>query len=245
MKILLVGDTHIYGYGLPVGQLGYPGHFIRQLSRTGRSVSVEAYNHQALPEMVAMLSRLPLNQYDLIVLQLGPDVIERVMPGSSPIKGMTSQLLPILTQSVGIDNETARPDRLLKRVKAIGKTGFDLAASIFSTVSCPGPLAQLLTLLRPYRHTVVLMTPFPNRASLAQWTRARGRIVLLEKGASQGFSVFDTETIIKPRDEYFLTGDHEHLNGVSHELIGRALFDFYQSAPTIVTVQTINRKLID
>jgi hypothetical protein len=158
---------------------------------------------------------------------------------------MVSPLLPILSQPAGVRNKPAERVGLLKRVNAIGKTWFDLAASVFSTVNCPGQLAQLLNLLRPYRHTVILMTPFPCRSSLEQWMRARSRSVLLEEGFSQGFSVFDTKTIIHPRDEYFLTDDNEHLNAISHELIGHALFDFYQSAPTIVTVQTINRKLID
>ena len=245
MKILLVGDSHIYGYGLSVGQLGYPGHLIRQLSRTGRSVTIEAYVHLTVSEMTTMLARLPLNQYDLILLQLGPDIIQRGIPDSSYTEAMVSPLLPILSQPAGVRNKPAERVGLLKRVNAIGKTWFDLAASVFSTVNCPGQLAQLLNLLRPYRHTVILMTPFPCRSSLEQWMRARSRSVLLEEGPTQGFSVFDTKNIVQPRDEYFLTDDNEHLNAISHELISHALFDFYQSAPTIVTVQTINRKLID
>ena len=245
MKILLVGDSHIYGYGLPVGQLGYPGHLIRQLSRTGRSVTIEAYVHLTVSEMTTMLARLPLNQYDLILLQLGPDIIQRGIPDSSSMEVMVSPLLPILSQPAGVRHKPAERAGLLKRVNAIGKTWFDLAASVFSTVNCPGQLAQLLNVLRPYRHTVILMTPFPCRSSLEQWMRARSRSVLLEEGPTQGFSVFDTKNIVQPRDEYFLTDDNEHLNAISHELISHALFDFYQSAPTIVTVQTINRKLID
>ena len=219
MKILLLGDGHTYGYGLSARQLSYTGHFVRQLSRTGRSVTVETYAHLTLPESTALLTRLPLNQYDLIVFQPGPDLIQQSVPGSGLV-------LP----------------GFVKRLRAVKNTLLNVAASVISPLACPGRLAQLLTLLRPYRHTVVLMTPFPCRTSLGQWQRERSRLVLLKEGMDQAFSVFDTGAVVQPREEYFLPGDDEHLNGVSHELIGRALFDFYQSAPTIVTVHATNRK---
>ena len=240
MNSLLLGDGHAYGYGLAARQLSYTGHFVRQLSRAGRSVTVEAYSHMALPESTDMLARLPLSQYDLIVLQLGPDLIERSIPGSGPVRSAAGAKLPILHQPVQMNSAATRP-KSLKRVGTVGETVFDIAASAFSSFICPGQLTELLTLLRPYRHTVLLMTPFPCRTWPEQWLRERSRSVLLEEGTRQGFSVFDTESVVQPRDEYFLTGDDEHLNAVSHELIGRALFEFYQSAPTIVTIQSTNR----
>ena len=194
---------------------------------------------------MAILSRLPLSRYDLIVLQPGPDLIERRWPwgGSARLPLVPAPLTQDRPVQLGADT-TIRPG-LLTRIGAVGKNLFTIAASVVSAVSCPAGLAQLLTLLRPYRHTVVLMTPFPSRVPLVRWTGARSRSVLLDEGTRQGFSVLDVNAIVQPRDEFFLTGDNEHLHAVSHELIGQALFDFYQSAPTIVTVQTINRKLID
>jgi hypothetical protein len=57
----------------------------------------------------------------------------------------------------------------------------------------------------------------------------------------QAFSVFDSDAVVKPRDEYFLTNDSGHLNAIGHELVGRALFDFYLAAPTIVAIHSIRR----
>lgn len=222
-------------------QLSYVGHFVRQLSRTGRAVTVESYAHLTLPDSTALLARLPLHQYDLIVLQLGPDLIQRNFNRHAMVRPVAVPALPILNQPIQTRSHAALP-QLVKRVGRIGKTLVNVAASVVPGFGCPGGLAQLLTLLRPYRHTVLLMTPFPCRTVPERWARARSRSVLLETGTSQAFSVFDTGSVVQPRDEYFLTGDNEHLNAVSHELIGRALFDFYQSAPTIVTVHTTNRK---
>ena len=240
MNSLLLGDGHAYGYGLSARQLSYTGHFVRRLSRAGRSVSVEAYAHLTLPESTDMLARLPLSQYDLIVLQLGPDLVGRAIPGSGPAHSAVGDGLPILHQPGRMSGPATRPTSP-KHIGTVGQTAFNIAASAFSSLSCPGRLAELLTLLRPYRHMVLLMTPFPCRTWPGQWLRERSRSVLLEEGARRGFSVFDTASVVQPRDEYFLTGDDAHLNAVSHELIGRALFEFYQSAPTIVTVQTTNR----
>lgn len=240
MTILLVGDEHTYGYGLSARQLSYMGHFVRQLSRTGRSVTVEVYAHLTIPETTAMLTRLPLSHYDLIVLQLGPDLMERGVVGSRPAQSTHCLWLPLLNPPGPAGEASGRPG-WLKRVGSIGKTLVTLAASFVPASNRAGGLAALLNVLRPYRHTVMLMTPLPCRTLPGQWRRMRSRSILLKKRASQGFSVFDTAAVVLPHDEYFLPDDGEHLNAVSHELIGRALFDFYQSAPTIVTVQTINR----
>lgn len=240
MEILLLGDGHAYGYGLGVRQLSYVGHFVRQLTRTGRAVTVEAYAHLTLRESTATLGRLPLGQYDLIVLQPGFDLIRRGAATGGPVPLVVGPVLPALNRAAQPGNRISL-SKGMQRVGDTGKTLFDVVASVVPTVGCPDGLAQLLTLLRPYRHMTLLMTPFPRRTLLGQLAGAQSRSVLLEEGMDQAFSVFDTGAVVQPREEYFLTGDGEHLNAVSHELIGRALFDFYQSAPTIVTVQTINR----
>ena len=95
MTILLLGDEHTYGYGLSARQLSYVGHFVRRLSHTGRSVTVDAYAHTTLPESVRLLSRLPLNQYDLIVLQPGPDLFRHPFRSRSESR-VAVPVLPIL-----------------------------------------------------------------------------------------------------------------------------------------------------
>lgn len=239
MNILLLGDGHPCGCGLSARQLSYMGHFVRQLSRSGRSVTVEAYAHLTLSETTGLLARLPLGQYDLIVLQPGSDLIQRPAGGSSLLRSGVDSALSILNPPVLGDGLPLRAT-LPERLSTAGRALLDLAVSVVPTVGGSG-VGQLLTVLRPYRHNVLLMTPFPCKATPERWLRSRGRSVLLRKGANQAFSVFDTAAVVRPRDEYFLTGDNERLNAVSHELIGLALFDFYQSAPTIVTVQTANR----
>ena len=237
MKILLLGDGHAYGHGLGIRQLSYVGYFVRQLTRTGRSVTVEAYAHLTVSQATVLLSRMPLGQYDLIVLQLGSDLIQRGADTGGPERPIAVPALPVSHRPTGTGKRVA--PATFKRVGAIGRTLFDVGAS---ALSCPVGLAQLLTLLRPYRHMTLLMTPFPHRTLLGQLAGAQSRSVLLKEGTDQAFSVFDTQAVVQPREEYFLPDDHEHLNAVSHELIGRALFDLYQSAPSIVTVQTTNRK---
>ena len=235
MTILLMGDEHTYGYGLSARQLSYVGHFVRRLSHADQSVTVDAYAHATLSESVQLLARLPLNQYDLIVLQLGPDLLRHLLRSRSESRAAVP-VLPILKPA---EPHADRPKK--RQFAAAAAQLLDVAASVVPAAGYPGELARLLTLLRPYRHTTLLVTPFPCRTWPGQWLRERSRSVLLNEGTSQAFSVFDSGTVVQPRDEYFLTDDDEHLNAVGHELIGRALFDFYQSAPTIVTVQAINR----
>lgn len=105
----------------------------------------------------------------------------------------------------------------------------------------PPALSAVLQLLRPYRHTVVFMTPMPHQNRAVQRRRNRLRAGLLRRTIRQAFSVFDTSQVLLPRPEYFSDTDAQHLNASSHELLGRSLFAFYQSSPTIVTVQPIRR----
>lgn len=233
MNVLVMGDEHTYGYGLSGGKLSYIGHFIRQISRAGQSVSVEAYAHLTIPQMLTTLAQLPLNRYDLIILQLD----ERLCESSGQMEATTmakrmSPVLPHLT-------ENFRPSLsgLASRLKA-----FKAAALSYVRPARARMLMSLLKTLRPYRHNVLIVTPFPVREWLSHWIRQRNRAILLDEADEQLFSVFDSDSIIEPREEYFLANDPWHLNAISHEMLGRSLFDFYLSAPTIVTVQTIKRE---
>ncbi len=232
MNVLVIGDEHTYGYGLPGGKLSYIGQFIRQISRVGRAVSVEAYAHLTMAQTIAMLAKLPLNRYDLIILQLDHTLLlePASQAGCFPLEPLA---VPPMT---GLSTRSDKPG-LRSRVHVVG-------AALWSLVRPNRPvtlLSVLLDELRPYRHNVLLMTPFPHQNSLTRWLRRCARLVLLREAERRLVSVFDTDSVIRPREEYFLPNDAGHLNAVSHELLGRSLFDFYQSAPTIITVQNTRR----
>ena len=105
----------------------------------------------------------------------------------------------------------------------------------------PTILTEMLIRLRPFRHTVVLLTPLPHQNKAIRQRRHWLRNLLMRKADRQMLSLFDTSGVLLPRPEYFLTDDSSVVNAISHELLGRSLFAFYQSAPTIVTVQPIRR----
>lgn len=232
MNVLVIGDEHTYGYGLPGRSLSYIGHFIRQISRAGRAVSVEAYARLTMTQTIAMLAKLPLNRYDLILLQLDHTLL---LEPASTWDCLFLETLPV-PQTAGFVTQPDQPGlrSCMQAVHAVLRSLVRPAHHVSS-------LSILLDQVRPYRHNVLFLTPFPHQKSLIGWIRRRARLALLREAERRLVSVFDTDSVIRPRDEFFLPNDTDHLNAVSHELLGRSLFDFYQSAPTIITVQTTRR----
>lgn len=219
MNVLVIGDEHTYGYGLSEGKLSYLGHFIRQISRAGGAITVEAYAHLTMPQLSSTLAQLPLNRYDLIILQFNCNLFQSVNANGLGAQRVAIPIVPYQLKVLGT--------MLLSMVwPPYGLTG----------------IKALLNQLRPYRHNVLLLTPLPHRGLIRRWLQKRSRTVLLNEADKQVFSVFDSEQVIRPREEYFLPDDPEHLSAVSHELLGRELFDFYQSAPTIITIQSSRRE---
>lgn len=100
-------------------------------------------------------------------------------------------------------------------------------------------LARALTALRPHRSRVVLLTPFPHRGLVAGWYRQLTGALWRRAARRAGYSVFDTGAVIKPRDEYFVTGNRTRLNAVSHELLAQELFDYCLAMPTVLATQSI------
>ncbi len=212
MKILVIGDQHITGFGLPAGQVGFVGYFVRQISRAGQAVTAEMYPNVGLTDVQTLLSQLPLENYDLIIWQSGE--------GYWPIP--------------------ARPtSRLLAAWQWVRQ--WVLTRSAGGAQANSGELMAVLQLLRPHRHKVLIMTPMPQQERRLHWWRGPGRQLLLRQGYQQGFSVFDTSQHIRPTPEYFLDHMPNFLNAVAHELIGRALFDFHQATPTIVAIRSVRK----
>ena len=234
MKVLMIGDEHTYGYKLPTGKLSYLGHFIRQISQAGQAVSVEAYAHLTMPQISRLLTQLPLNRYDLIIVQCNQSLL---LPVSDALSDERQPTGPVLPYPFVQPESMVQPD-FKNSWKTITRA---LLSMLLPQYGLKG-ITSLFKQLRAYRHNVLLLTPLPCRTGISQWLQRRSRAILLNEADKQLFSVFDSNLVIQPREEYFLPNDPEHLNAVSHELLGRVLFDFYQSAPTIVTVQSIRRE---
>lgn len=214
MKILIIGDQHVTGYGLSARQVGFVGHFVRQISRTGQAVTIEAYPQPDLSAVCALLTNQALDQYDLIIWQSGCLEQSVIEPPARSVATCWQWV-------------TGRVRRLMGPVARTHPA--------FIT------LHTILRLLKPHRHKVLIMTPVPQVNKQTQWWQEQGRQRLLEAGCQQGFSVFDTSRYVHPTAEYFLTHDPTYLNAVGHELAGRALFDFYQATPTIVTIRSVRK----
>ncbi len=232
MNVLVIGDEHTYGYGLTHGRLSFVGHFIRQIKHTGQAVSVEVYAHLTMAQVTSTLAHLPLSRYDLIILQLDQLLIQSVECDLTNTPGLAMPSLPYsLIQQPGTGRKTG-----FTVLKALGT----LVRSIIRPAHTL-PIAGLMKQVRPYQHNVLIVTPIPHRERLTRWLRLRVRALLLREAQKQTISVFDADAIIRPQEEYFLPNDVDHLSAVSHELLGRSLFDFYLSAPTIITIQSIRR----
>ena len=250
MKIVIVGDRHVGGQGLAAGQLSFVGHFIRQINQTGRPVSVEAYAHSTLSAMTATLAQLPLEQYDLVIVQAGQGCMDHpaglgalfVQPTDNYIDISGDLMLPNWLQPMaGTSARMGVARRLLSVynlvcIKSLAKLG-----KLPRLHTVRQELTELLTVLRPHRHKAMLLTPFPHRELVRHWLRQQGRALFLRQDVRQVFSVFDSDSVIQPREEYFLDTDEGYLNAVGHELVGRALFDFYVAAPTIVSIHSPRR----
>ncbi|GAB3885204.1 SGNH/GDSL hydrolase family protein [Spirosoma agri] len=249
MKILIIGDRHVGGYGLTAGQISFIGHFIRQINETGRAVSVEAYVQSTLSAVQATLAHLPLERYDLILVQAGQGCLDHPA-GLGALFAPDNDTLPDLSGDLILPDclqvtKKVRSDGILDHVVKIGQ--FMLLKGLTALGKLPRQrivqreLTNVLTVLKPHRHKVILLSPFPHREPVHQWLRQQGRSLFMRSEVRQAFSVFDSDAVVKPRDEYFLTNDSGHLNAIGHELVGRALFDFYLAAPTIVAIHSIRR----
>lgn len=249
MKILIIGDQHVGGYGLSAGQLSFIGHFVRLIRQTGHTVSVEAYAHSTLSAIRLMLSQLPLEQYDLVIIQAGKGCLDHPA-GNGALWIHDSGQYADLSGDLVLPACLQLPveQRLEKKAGWLSKAAYLLYVKTMARFgqlprvhTVKQEMKALLTLLKPYRHKVLMLSPFTHRDPIVRWLRQEGRALFLQEDVRQMFSVMDSDTVIQSREEYFLPTDEGYLNAVGHELVGHALFDFYLAAPTVVAIHSIRR----
>ncbi|GAA4448181.1 hypothetical protein GCM10023189_05670 [Nibrella saemangeumensis] len=248
INLLVIGSCQTYGYGLAAGQ-SFVDQFIRRLEQCGQHVKAEYYAPVSLQAVRYLLPKLPLNQYDVILLQAGHFELQQSQPFTTFLKKQRS--VNELVIAVPADIDALRDLAPLVLDKAGSPSGNWLMANLklaflrslagFRTLTRLNEVHRnlriILKALRPHRHKVLLLTPLPHREPVSRWLRNRGRTLFIEEAAHQGFSVFDTHTLIQPREEYFIIDDPAHLNAVGHELIGSRLFDFYRAEPVVLPDQ--------
>lgn len=249
MRILIIGDRHVGGYGLTAGQPSFVGHFIRQISQAGRSVEVEAYVHSTISAMQSTLEKLPLERYDLILIQTGQGCADHpaglgavFAAGSTTIPDLSGDLLlPPHLQLIPVSKPQGPGEQMIEWGRFMLMKGLASLGKLPRVNTVRQELEKLLVLLKPHRHKVILLSPFPHREASIQWLRQAGKTLVMQSEVRRLFSVFDSDTVVCPREEYFLPNDTGYLNAIGHELIGLALFDFYVAAPTIVSIHPIRR----
>ncbi|GAB3341002.1 hypothetical protein GCM10027299_54900 [Larkinella ripae] len=212
IQVLVIADSLHYDSGLNARQ-SYIDQFVQQLERSGQDVMVTYYAPMALCTIADVLHRMPLRRYDLIILQIANRHLRDSRLALRPSTGdhiqeyATVWKLRIQSWLGGI--------RPLREVRE--------------------NLSLILKTLAFHRQRVILMTPFPHREPVSGWLRRKGSDLLKSEGRHRGFRVFDVQALVDERDEFFITDDRERLNAISHELIGRRLYDFYRTEPSKTT----------
>ncbi len=212
----------------------------RRLSREGLTLTVECHAPVSMATMAVLLPRLPLRQYDLIVLQAGHTELQynasfrdlfayETPPADRP---------PYHTPRSNLPQPKRRGFRWYQRLSdAIGLTMIRLFSGIAGLPRLQQTrhnLRTVLDTLQPYGHNVVLLTPFPHQEPVSGWLRKQGRSLFLEEGYRAFMPVFDTHALLNMGDVCFLTDEPAQLNAVGHELVGSALYDFYRVGTSVV-----------
>ncbi|MBC8156308.1 MAG: hypothetical protein H7Z72_25770 [Bacteroidetes bacterium] len=227
-KLLVLGSDHVYGHQIAAGQ-SFVEQLVRRLSHEGRSLTVECHAPMSLLAMTRLLPRLPIQQYDLIVLQPGHHELERPavlstlfaaesnanLTESQPIASMrcrqhTSPLRHSLSDACALAG--LRLLAGLARLPRLRQTRHQLRAVLEGLQSCG--------------HNVVLVTPFPHQDPISGWLRRKGQQLFLEEGHRAFMPVFDAHSLLDVGDVCFLPNNPATLNALGHELVGSALYDF-------------------
>lgn len=212
IHLLVIADSLHYDSGLNSRQ-SYIDQFVQQLERGGLEVVVTYHAPMALCTIAEVLQRVPLRRYDLIILQIANRHLRDARM--------------VLRPSLG--------DKFLEHLNAWKLRLQSCLGNIKPLHEVYKHLSLILETLRFHRGRVILMTPFPHREPVSGWLRRKGSAILKSEGHHRGFRVFDVQALVDSREEFFITGDRERLNAISHELIGRRLYDFYRTEPSITT----------
>lgn len=245
IHLLVIGSCQTYGYGLAAGQ-SFVDQFIRRLEQSGQQVKADYYAPVSLQAVRYLLPKLPLHKYNMILLQGGHfelqqspsfmSLFAKQRKRNELVIAVPADVEALRNLSPLVKNRTAtQPGNWLVSQMKLAflqmMAGFRLVTRLNDVNR---NLRSILQSLRSHRHKVLLLTPLPHREPVSRWLRSRGRNVFIEVATRQGFSIFDTHTLIQPREEYFIANDPAHLNAVGHELIGSRLFDFYRAEPIVL-----------
>jgi len=252
MNLLVVGGDHTYGHGLVSGR-SFVEHFVHRLEQDRQRVAVDYYTPATLKMAFTLLPQLSLERYDLIILQLGNYELQQPDPFSALLKttwhktGLATAVSrptePMTIAELRYETATQLAQRPPHRRDGFKRTGRLALLRSLAFLGCLPRLWAVKLLfntvfhqLRGHRRRVIALTPFPHREPVSHWLRQKGQRLMLRAGRRHGISVFDTHKHIRTGEEYFLGSGQAYLNAISHELIGRELYDFYQAEPTIVSV---------
>ncbi len=239
-NVLVLGSRHVYGQGVADGE-SFVAQLSRRLCREGLSLSVECHAPVSMDSMAALLPRLPLRQYDLIVLQAGHEELLHTTAIGALLSGKPPS--PVWCEPTVDGTETGRRPTA-RGIDWLGymSTMLDLTLlrAVAAIVGIPRlqqtrrALRTILDSLQPYGHNVVLLTPFPHQDAVSGWLRKQGRAMFLEEGSRAFMPVFDAHALLNMGDVCFLTDNSARLNAVGHEVLGSALYDFYRIGTTVV-----------
>lgn len=212
IHLLVIADSLHYDSGLNSRQ-SYIDQFVQQLERNGQEVVVTYYAPMALCTIAEVLHRVPLRRYDLIIMQVANRHLRDSRLALRPTTGERFQEYATVWK--------LRIQSWLSGIRPLREVQENLSL--------------ILKTLWHHRQRVILLTPFPHREPVSGWLRRKGSEILKSEGQHRGFRVFDVQALVDEREEFFITDDRERLNAISHELIGRRLYDFYRTEPSITT----------
>lgn len=209
----------------------YVGQLARRLAREGLSLTVECHASLSLAAMTSLLPRLPLQHYDLIVLQPGHAELQR--PAS------LRSLFASSPQRLTLDNPAGKTANSWFSQLQDGMllTGLRLLAGLLGLPRLRHTRYELRTVLdglQSWGHNVIIVTPFPHRDPISNWLRQRGRRVFMEEGYRAFMPVFDAYGLLDVGDVCFLRDNQSQLNALGHELVGSGLYDFLRAGVQIV-----------
>lgn len=194
---------------------------------------VECHAPLSLLAMIGLLPRLPLSEYDLIVLHPGHCELQR------PVSLQTLWSI----KPCPLDPKTRRESAGTSRFRAINQINDALTLSGLRLLTLLTGLPRLketrsalrtvLDNLQPYGHNVVLVTPFPHQEPISNWLRQQGRQVFREEGYRAFMPVFDAYPLLNLGDICFSPNAPDQLNALGHELIGSVLYDFFREGVVI------------